>query len=365
MRAQETLHFQYSNNSFVQNLSRDEVSGGKSHTPHNMDMFHFTHQGGENLTGVRFKTTSSCSNTQHSWLEIRLISWQLQLPTHPLTNSLIRTIFQTYFNSSAFVFPYKFPVKTKKQIWSSESRSSGVVHIVVWRCSETPTPALAWSPPPQWGQRVQRLVARLRISSVSVRGGPPPEPSGSKTPPGWSRSTSSSFPTEKHQEHHHNGNAFQGERGQTSGVVSLVGLPAQVETFPTSPGSCFQLAGPRPAPSRWTASPPAPWSSGKVRRERWRERLAADSRHEPFVSYLPDARHVGLHVGQNVAQTYRWAQSEHFLQPREEAPGERGERATGHQRWYSPTCQRGRMMGWREHSVINRPTPDEEGMSTF
>lgn len=30
---------------------------------------------------------------------------------------------------------------------------------------------------------------------------------------------------------------------------------------------------------------------------------SADSRHGPFVSYLPDPRDVGLHVGQDVAQT--------------------------------------------------------------
>lgn len=57
--------------------------------------------------------TSSCSNAQHRWVEIRLISWQLQLPTHPLTNFLIRTIFQTILTVQLLFFPINSQQKQK------------------------------------------------------------------------------------------------------------------------------------------------------------------------------------------------------------------------------------------------------------
>lgn len=58
----------------------------------------------------------------------------------------------------------------------------------------------SWRGYPQFrveGHQSCWLWVGLRIWSVPARGGPRPELSGSGTPPGWSRSKSSSFPTER------------------------------------------------------------------------------------------------------------------------------------------------------------------------
>lgn len=244
--------------------------------------------------------TSSSSNTQHGWVEIRLISWQLQLLNQPTSWQI--SGLEQYFRPILTVKRFCF---SGVQAWSMFS-SEDVRRPDTSSSLETSRSVVCRTECGSWQQRsgfcLDLSVEGLRLSLQAPKlhldevgqGLPHFQLKRNKntiTMKRFSRGTRSTGVNEKTSNftRHHS--------------CVIIQTCSSGGDLPSSPGSYFRLARTRRAPSRWTVSPPQPWSSEKVRREWCHEHASAESLHVPFVSYLPDPRNVRLHVGQNVAET--------------------------------------------------------------